>query len=95
MLLVQAIRSNASFRASEIATIDGEEQRTWEEFVDRVARAADGFRQMGARPGDRIGILALNSARYLRSAIRRLVAGWGGRAHEHPLVGRGEPVLHR
>lgn len=67
MLLVQAIRSNASFRASEIATIDGEEQRTWEEFVDRVARAADGFRQMGARPGDRIGILALNSARYLEA----------------------------
>lgn len=67
MLLVQAIRSNASFRASDIATIDGEEQRTWKEFVDRVARAADGFRQMGTRPGDRVGILALNSARYLEA----------------------------
>lgn len=67
MLLIQAIRRNAAFRAGEIATIDGDERRNWAEFADRVARAADGFRQMGIRPGDRVGILALNSARYLEA----------------------------
>lgn len=67
MLLVQAIRRNAAFRADEIATIDGSEQRTWAQFTDRVARAADGLRQLGVQPGDRLGILALNSAQYLEA----------------------------
>lgn len=67
MLLIQAVRRNAAFRASEIATIDGDEQRTWAEFADRVARAADGLRKLGVAPGDRVGILAWNSARYLEA----------------------------
>lgn len=67
MLLVQAIRRNASFRSGEIATIDGQEQRTWSEFVGRVARASHGLSQLGLKPGDRVGILALNSARYLEA----------------------------
>lgn len=67
MLLIQAIRRNAAFRPKAIATIDGSEERSWEEFVDRVARAADGFRQLGINAGDRVGILALNSAHYLEA----------------------------
>jgi long-chain acyl-CoA synthetase len=67
MLLIQAVRRNAAFRADEIATIDGDEQLTWAVFADRVARAADGLRQMGVAPGDRVGILAWNSARYLEA----------------------------
>lgn len=67
MLLIQAIRRNAAFRADETATIDGEEQRTWAEFADRVARAADGLRKLGVAPGERVGILAWNSARYLEA----------------------------
>jgi acyl-CoA synthetase (AMP-forming)/AMP-acid ligase II len=67
MLLVQAVRRNAAFRADETATIDGDEQRTWAEFADRVARAADGLRKLGVAPGDRVGILAWNSARYLEA----------------------------
>lgn len=67
MLLVQTIRRNASFRPDAVATIDGTEQRTWAEFADRVARAADGLKRAGVRTGDRVGILALNSARYLEA----------------------------
>jgi long-chain acyl-CoA synthetase len=67
MLLIQAIRRNAAFRAAETATIDGDEQRTWAEFADRVARAADGLRKLGVAPGERVGILAWNSARYLEA----------------------------
>jgi long-chain acyl-CoA synthetase len=67
MLLIQAIRRNAAFRADETATIHGEEQRTWAEFADRVARAADGLRKLGVAPGERVGILAWNSARYLEA----------------------------
>jgi long-chain acyl-CoA synthetase len=67
MLLVQAVRRNAAFRADETATIDGDEQRTWAEFANRVARAADGLCKLGVVPGDRVGILAWNSARYLEA----------------------------
>jgi acyl-CoA synthetase (AMP-forming)/AMP-acid ligase II len=67
MLLIQAICRNAAFRADETATIDGDEQRSWAQFADRVARAADGLRQAGVAPGDRVGILAWNSARYLEA----------------------------
>jgi len=67
MLLIQTIRRNAAFGADEIATIDGDEQRSWAEFADRVARAADGLKGIGLKPGDRVGILALNSARYLEA----------------------------
>ncbi len=67
MLLIQAMRRNAAFRAEEIATIDGEQQHTWADFAGRVARAADGLRNLGVAPGDRVGILAWNSARYLEA----------------------------
>ena len=67
MPLLQAIRRNAMFRAREIATIDGRRERTWSEFADTVARLAACLSDMGARAGDRIGILALNSAAYLEA----------------------------
>lgn len=67
MLLIQAMRRNAAFRADEIATIDGEQQQTWAEFAERVARAGDGLRKLGVAPGDGVGILAWNSARYLEA----------------------------
>lgn len=69
MLLLQSIRRSAAFRPSAIATIDGAAQQTWSEVVDRVARAADGLRQLGVRSGDRVGILALNSARYFEAQL--------------------------
>ena len=67
MLLIQAIRRNAGFRRTSVATIDGQSEQDWQTFVDRVARAADGLRQIGVKAGDHVGILALNSAHYLEA----------------------------
>ncbi|MCL2595982.1 MAG: AMP-binding protein, partial [Promicromonosporaceae bacterium] len=40
-------------------------ERTVEQFADRVARLAAGLRANGVQPGDRVGILSLNSDRYV------------------------------
>ncbi|MCB8946297.1 MAG: long-chain-fatty-acid--CoA ligase [Ardenticatenaceae bacterium] len=47
------------------ATIDGERQRTWAQFAERVAKLAGGLRSLGLQPDDRVAVLALNSDRYL------------------------------
>ncbi len=50
-------------------------RRTWSEFVDRVARLASALQAAGMRPGDRVGMLALNSDRYLEYMMG---VWWGG-----------------
>ena len=49
----------------KLATICGARRHGYATLRDRVARLAGAFRTLGARPGDRIGILSLNSDRYL------------------------------
>ncbi|MEO6955965.1 MAG: long-chain-fatty-acid--CoA ligase [Antricoccus sp.] len=58
-----------------IAIIDGSHEITFTELADRVARLASGLRSLGARPGDRIGMLSINSPRYLEYLLACL---WGG-----------------
>ena len=50
---------------SRTATILGTRTRTWAEHSDRVARLADALRTLGVEPGDRVGLLALNSDRFI------------------------------
>jgi acyl-CoA synthetase (AMP-forming)/AMP-acid ligase II len=47
------------------ASVFGARRRSYGEFVDRVSRLAGGLRQLGVQPGDRVGVLSLNSDRYL------------------------------
>ncbi len=58
-----------------IALVDGAREITFVELADRVARLAAGLAGLGARPGDRIGMLATNSPRYLEYVLACL---WGG-----------------
>ncbi|GAA3432926.1 long-chain-fatty-acid--CoA ligase [Kutzneria kofuensis] len=46
------------------ATIFGDRVRTWAESADRVARLAAALGDLGIGPGDRVGLLALNSDVY-------------------------------
>ena len=52
-----------------------ERRRNWREIGDRVARLAAAIRALGAKDGDRVAVLSLNSDRYLELY---LAAGWAG-----------------
>ncbi|PRZ43922.1 acyl-CoA synthetase (AMP-forming)/AMP-acid ligase II [Antricoccus suffuscus] len=58
-----------------IAIVDGAREITFTELAERVARLASGLAGLGASPGDRIGMLATNSPRYLEYVLACL---WGG-----------------
>lgn len=62
--LTQSVHRNAQTRGNQIATINGNRQRTWLEVKDRVASLAGALQSIGVEEGDRVGILALNSDRY-------------------------------
>ena len=65
MRITQPIIRNVQQFNDSIATVDGARRKTWGEIGDRVARLAQGLLQIGVNPDDRVGIIALNSDRYL------------------------------
>lgn len=66
-MFVQAVRRAAQFRGDELATICGARSSTWKKFETRTARLAQALMTLGVAPGDRIGVLSLNSDRYLEA----------------------------
>jgi len=65
MKATQPLHRSATTTPNVIATIMGDRKRTWGEVRNRVARLAGALQKMGVGKGDRVGILALNSDRYL------------------------------
>ncbi|HEX2814580.1 MAG TPA: AMP-binding protein [Sphingopyxis sp.] len=66
-MFVQAILRAAQIRADEPATICENRVRRWRESADRTARLAAALSALGARDGDRIAILGVNSDHYLEA----------------------------
>jgi len=58
-------------------TICGDRVRTVRESFDRIARLAAGLQKIGMKPGDRVGMLSLNSDRYIEYFF---AVPWGGGA---------------
>jgi acyl-CoA synthetase (AMP-forming)/AMP-acid ligase II len=75
MLLTQPLRRMGQLAPRRVATIDGAERRNWAEVNDRVARLAAGLGSLGVGIGDRVAILAVNSARYMETYFGTLWAG--------------------
>lgn len=65
MLLTTGFRNAVRNRADTLAIVDGDVRFTYQEFGERVTRLAGNLQAMGVQKGDRIGILMLNSFRYL------------------------------
>ncbi len=65
MYLTQSLHRNLQQNPDRPATIYRDRVRTVAESVDRIARLAAALSDVGVQPGDRVGILALNSDRYL------------------------------
>jgi len=63
--ITQFSRRAVQTNAEGIATVCGDRVRTWREFGDRIPRLAGAMAALGFKPGDRVGILSLNSDRYL------------------------------
>ncbi|MBF5096519.1 long-chain fatty acid--CoA ligase [Azospirillum sp. INR13] len=75
--LTHALHRQLQQRPAEIASVYGDHRFTWSELVDRSARLAGALQALGMKPGDRVGMLAVNSHIYIE-----YMAGvwWGGGA---------------
>ena len=71
----QFLRRAVQANAKGVATIDGDRQQTWQSLYDRVAKLAGSLAGLGLKPGDRVGILALNCDRYFESFF---ALSWAG-----------------
>ncbi|WP_234193642.1 acyl-CoA synthetase [Pseudacidovorax sp. NFM-22] len=65
MSLTQSIHKGRREKAGETAAICGDERRSWAELAGRIERLAGALAALGVVPGDRVGMMALNSVRYL------------------------------
>lgn len=75
--LTQALHRLKQQKPSQEAYHYRGRRRTWSEFADRTARLAGALQAIGMGPGDRVGMLALNSDRYLEYMMG---VWWGGGA---------------
>jgi long-chain acyl-CoA synthetase len=75
MHLTQGLHRSLQQTPQRIATVFGERRQSFQAFGDRVARLAGALRALGLQPGDRVGVLALNSDRYLETMM---AVWWAG-----------------
>ena len=74
--IAQFVRRAVQIGPDRPATVYGERHRTWREFDGRIRRLAGAMHGLGFRPGDRIGILSLNSDRYLECLFGLSLGGF-------------------
>ena len=75
MYLTQGLHRCMQQTPDHRATVFAGRTRTFRQQHDRVARLASALRAQGMGPGDRVGMLALNSDRYIEYM---LAVWWGG-----------------
>jgi long-chain acyl-CoA synthetase len=73
--ITHGLRRALQVNPEGLAVVCGERRRTWREVGARAARLASAIRALGAKAGDRVAILSLNSDRYLELY---LATGWAG-----------------
>ncbi|SAK51895.1 long-chain fatty acid--CoA ligase [Caballeronia hypogeia] len=75
MYLTNSLHRCLQQSPEKIATIFRGRQRRYDEFHDRVARLAGALKAAGMKENDRVGVLALNSDRFLEIVM---AVWWGG-----------------
>lgn len=71
----QLVRGSAEAFGDQPAIIDGEVVVTFAGLAGDALQAARGFTALGIRPGDRVGLWAANSHRWVTAALGILTAG--------------------
>jgi acyl-CoA synthetase (AMP-forming)/AMP-acid ligase II len=74
--ITQFLRRAVQTRPDSVASECGGRIRTWREFEARAAALAGAMAGLGYRPGDRIGMLALNCDRYLEYFFAMALGGF-------------------
>ena len=72
----QFVRRAVQTGADKTATVCGDRHRTWREFDERIKRLAGAMHGLGLKPGERVGILSLNSDRYLECLFGLSLGGF-------------------
>ena len=75
MYLTQSLQRSIQQTPEQVVTSFRGRRRTFREFGERVQRLAGALRAHGMNSGDRVGMLALNSDRYLEYLM---AVWWGG-----------------
>ena len=75
--LTQCLHRALQAHPKRVATIFGTRQQSYDQYAERVARLGAALRGLGMQLGDRVGMLALNSDRYLEFYFG---TWWGGGA---------------
>jgi long-chain acyl-CoA synthetase len=73
--ITQGLRRALQVNPQGVAILEGERKLTWAEVGERVSRLAGALRERGVSRGDPVGVLMLNSSRYLELY---LAVGWAG-----------------
>lgn len=90
MYLTQTLHRAARVHPEKIATICGERRTSYASLQDRVSRLAGALRMLGVAPGDRVGMLSLNSDRYLEYFFG---VYWAGGVVNPPILAGVRPNL--
>jgi acyl-CoA synthetase (AMP-forming)/AMP-acid ligase II len=87
MYLTQSLHKALRERPDGLAVVCGGQRSSFVQFTDRVARLAGALRKLGVQPGDRVGMMSLNSTRY----VEYLFATWWAGAAINPVNIRWSP----
>jgi acyl-CoA synthetase (AMP-forming)/AMP-acid ligase II len=77
MQITQSLHRAVARQPGAVATVCGRRRHTFAQFHDRVARLAGALQGLGVETGDRVGILSLNSDRYVEYYM---AVPWAGAA---------------
>ena len=77
LYLTQGLHRAVQQSPDRIATVFGTREQTYRQYAERVARLAGALQKLGMGKGDRVGMMALNSDRYLEYFY---ATWWGGGA---------------
>jgi long-chain acyl-CoA synthetase len=75
--LTLALHRAVARQPHAVATVCGARRRSFGDIAERVARFAGALRHLGVRPGERVGLLSLNSDRYVEALM---AVPWAGGA---------------
>jgi len=75
MFLTQPVHKGRREKGKATAVVCGKQRLSYGEFADRVARLGAVLKQLGMQPGDRVGMMSLNSHRFVEYFFG---TWWGG-----------------